>query len=183
MQRATPVSRNPVRLLRLIAAVTCFAEAHTFHSSIAQVDYIASKKLFEVIVWIHSEDLERLFQEAAGRNASLDHKKPAEKFVHEYLKSHFELRDASGKAMEQKWVGLELRTHFLAAYFEVPAPQGLSGVTLKNSILLDRLPDQLNTVKVKHDGADKREIEYHNRGAEAEQPLLALTFKERPQGS
>lgn len=150
------------------------AAAHTFHASIAQVDYISSKQSLEVIVWIHAEDLERRMKQSEGPNASLEKEKQAEKFVREYLRTHFVLKDRFGKPLAMQWVGVEVRTHFIAAYFEAPAPGGLGGVTLSNKILLAMLPDQVNTVKVKVDGKERRELVFNNSGQPSSQPLLDL---------
>lgn len=162
----------------LLLALTPVVTAHTFHASIAQVDYITSKKAFEVIVWIHAEDLERRMKQANGPRASFDKEKEAERFVREYLRTHFELKDRLGRPLAMQWVGLEARTHFVAAYFESPAPNGIGDVTLTNRILLAMLPDQVNTVKVKVDGKERRELVFDNKGAAKTQRLLGLQPRE-----
>jgi hypothetical protein len=161
----------------LLLALAPVAAAHTFHASIAQVDYITDKKSLEVIVWIHGEDLERRMKQSNGPRASLDKEKEAEKFVKEYLRTHFQLKDRKGQPLSMQWVGLEVRTHFVAAYFEAPAPDGIADVTLTNKILLAMLPDQVNTVKVKVDGKERREIVFDNKAAKA-QRLLELQPRE-----
>jgi hypothetical protein len=152
--------------------------AHTFHASIAQVDFISSKQTMEVIIWIHSEDIEGRMRQQLGRNASLDKSKDAERFLKEYLRGHFVLKDRAGKALGMQWVGVEARTHFVAVFFEVPAPNGIADVTLTNKILLAMLPDQVNTVKVKVDGKERNELVFDNRGALRMQRLLELQRRE-----
>jgi hypothetical protein len=161
-----------------IATLAPIAAAHTFHASIAQVDYITARKSLEVIIWIHAEDLERRMKLANGPRASFDKEKEAERFVREYLRTHFELKDRLGRPLPMQWVGIEVRTHFIAAYFEAPAPGGIAGVTLTNRILLAMLPDQVNTVKVKVDGKERRELVFDNRGAPKTQRLLELQSRE-----
>ena len=153
------------------------ASAHTFHSSIAQLDYITAKKKFEVIIWIHADDLERLLKDQHGPTMTLDKPKEAERLVQEYLKAHFELRTPQGKLLPQHWVGLEVRTHFVAAYLEIPWAEGIADLQLTNRILLAQLADQVNVVKVKQDSADRRELEFNRRGSPATQPLLSLTAR------
>lgn len=162
----------------LLLALAPIAAAHTFHASIAQVDYITAKKSLEVIVWIHAEDLERRMKQSNGPRASLDKEKEAEKFVRDYLRTHFQLKDRAGRALPMQWVGMEVRTHFIAAYFEAPAPEGIAELTLTNKILLAMLPDQVNTVKVKVDGKERREIVFDNQGALKTQRLLELQTRE-----
>ena len=140
-----------------LAVLAGFASGHSYHSSIAQLDYIAARKTIEVMVWLHTEDLEREFKREQGANATFDNQQAAESYVGAYLKKHFELRNRQRKLLEQKWVGLEVKVHFLTAYFEVPT-DGLTGVTLTNRILLDRLPDQTNSAQVKIDGKARKDL-------------------------
>jgi hypothetical protein len=161
------------RLILALFALTA-SSGHTFHSSLAQIDYISAKKTLEVIVWIHGEDLERLMRKKLGKNATLDKQKEAERFVHGYLREYFEIKTAAGKPLAQNWVGLEVRTHFVTAYFECSAPEGLTGLTLTNRVLLDALPDQVNAVKVKQDGKDRLELTFDNSGGAGPQPLAGL---------
>ena len=151
--RRVKASRNATRFM--LAAL--LASAHTFHSSIAQLDFITSKKTIEVIVWLHTEDIERAFKDQNGRNANFDQPAAAERFVSEYLRKHFEVRNSAGKVLPQKWVGLEVKVHFVAAYFEIAASD-VGGLTLTNKVLLDRVPDQVNSVQVKQDGKAIREF-------------------------
>ena len=147
--------------------VAMLASGHTYHSSIAQLDFISSKKTIEAIIWLHTEDIERAFKAQHGPAANFDQPPAAERFVSQYLKSHFELRNKQGHLLDQKWVGLELKVHFLVAYFEVSA----DALTLTNNLLLDRVPDQLNTVQVKQDGQARHELQY-SRAKASPQTLL-----------
>ena len=138
------------------------ALAHTYHSSIAQLDYITARKTIEVIVWLHTEDMEQAFKSQKGPGANFD--QAAEPFVRDYLRTHFELRTPQGQLLEQKWVGLEIKVHFLAAYLEVPASQ-LGGLTVTNRLLLDRVPDQLNSVQVRQDGKSLQDLQFTRQQA------------------
>ncbi|MCX6593126.1 MAG: hypothetical protein NTZ56_16535 [Acidobacteria bacterium] len=160
-----------------LAASASPARAHTFHSSIAQLDYITAKKKFELIIWIHADDLERLLKDQHGPSVTFDKPKEAERLVHDYLRANFELRTPQGKLLPHHWVGLEVRTHFIAAYIEIPWSEGIADLQLTNRILLAELPDQVNVVKVKQDSADRRNLEFNRRGAPATQPLLTLTHR------
>lgn len=147
--------------------IAMLASGHTYHSSIAQLDYISSKKTIEAIVWLHTEDIERAFKAQHGPGANFDQPAAAERFVSQYLKSHFELRNKQGHLLDQKWVGLELKVHFLAAYFEVSS----DALTLTNRLLFDRVPDQVNTVHVKKDGQSRHELQF-TRAKASPQTLL-----------
>ncbi len=147
--------------------------AHTYHASIAQLDYIPSKKTIETMIFVHAEDLERLMKDRLGPRASLDQAREAERFTRSYLRDVFVLADADGRPVPFEWVGLEVRTHFAVCYLEFPAAQGLGGMTLRNRIH-HHLPDQTNTVRVKIDGKDHRDLEFPAGQGDAAQPLLGL---------
>ena len=46
--------------------VAMLASGHTYHSSIAQLDFISSKKTIEAIIWLHTEDIEQAFKAVFG---------------------------------------------------------------------------------------------------------------------
>ncbi|MBY0504046.1 MAG: hypothetical protein K2X03_09050 [Bryobacteraceae bacterium] len=152
--------------------LACLASAHTYHASIAQLDFISARKTVEVMLWLHTEDVERAFQAQAGPRANFDEPKAAERFVRDYLQGHFQLRNARGEVLKQHWVGMEVKVHFLTAYFEVALPDGLPGVTLENRLLLDRVPDQTNSAQVKRDGNPLRELQFNAAAGGVKQPLL-----------
>jgi len=158
----------------LAAAVSaCGAlPAHTYHTSIAQIEHISTAKSLEIMLWLHAEDVEAQFRQAHGRNATLDDKTKADAFVSAYLQKMFELRDTAGqKPVAVRWVGMEVRVHFLTIYLEAAAPAtGLAGLSLRNRILM-HLPDQLNIVKVRQDGKDRNDLEFQH-GKPDTLPLL-----------
>jgi len=156
-----------------LAVVALAGSAHTFHASIAQLDYIPSRKSIETMIFLHAEDLERLMKDRLGPKASLDQAREAERFTRAYLREVFQLRDASGKLLEADWVGMEVRTHFTVCYLEFATPQGLGGVTLANRIH-HHLPDQSNTARIKIDGKDHRDLVFNATNGFAAQPLLSL---------
>lgn len=148
-----------MRLLWL-AALGFTIQAHTYHSSIAQLDYISARQTIECIVWLHTEDIERAFQQK--RPGNFDDPKQAEAFVRDYLREYFQLRNSAGQLLAHKWVGLEVKVHFVAAYFEIEAPS-LQGLTLANRLLLDRVPDQTNTAQWKVNGKPRKEAQFDRR--------------------
>lgn len=144
------------------------AFAHTYHTSISRIEHIRAAQSLEIMVWLHTEDVEELLRLAEGATATLDDHKTAARFVESYLRGTYEILTRAGKRVEWKWVGLEVRVHFLTVYLEAPAPS-LEGLQLRNRVLM-HLPDQVNVVKVRQDGKDRNDLEYR-RGTPATLPL------------
>ena len=143
-----------------LAFLAMAAWGHSYHSSIAQLDSISAKKTAEVMLFLHTEDIEQAFHAQVGANANFDDPTAAEKFVRDYLKSYFILRDKRSVPLPQHWVGMEVKVHFLTVYLEFPLADGWEGVTLENRILLQRVPGQLNSVQVKQDGKPRNELQF-----------------------
>lgn len=163
-----------LRLLAALALSTAIAiHPHTYHASMAQIDHRSAAGTLEIMIFLHGEDIERLMKQRAGARASLDKQKEAEKFLFAYLKETFLLRSGDGKPVPLKWVGLEVRTHFIVAYLEAPA-SGFPAMTIDYRTLLDQLPDQSNTVMVKEDGAERRQIVFDRSSPPGPQPVLTL---------
>jgi len=153
-----------------IALIAVAASGHSYHSSIAQLDYISAKKIAEVMLFLHTEDVERAFLAKLGHSANFDDPARAEKFVAEYVNSHFLLRGKRGELLKSKWIGMEVKVHFLTVYLEVPLIDGWTGVTLENRVFLD-VPGQTNSVQVKQDGKPLHEMQFTAANDHAPQPL------------
>jgi len=153
-----------------IALIAVAASGHSYHSSIAQLDYISAKKTAEVMLFLHTEDLERAFHARLGPNANFDDPAQAEKFVAAYLKIHFLIRGKQGELLRPQWVGMEVKVHFLTVYLELPLQDGWSGLTLQNRILLD-VPGQTNSVQLKRNGHPLRELQFTSTNGLLRQPL------------
>jgi hypothetical protein len=127
------------------------------------------------MVFLHSEDLEQAMREKYGSKATLDDEKAAVRFTRALLKENFELV-SEGKPMEFVWVGMEVRTHFAVVYLEFRAPS--ADVTVRHAVFLDRLADQSNTVRVKRDGKDERDLTF-DRQKPGPQSVFALRSRDR----
>jgi len=49
-----------------------------------------------------------------------------------------------------RWVGKEVSSKEAWLYFEISRPQGIEGLKLLNRIFLEIIPDEVNTVRVRH---------------------------------
>ena len=127
---------------------------HGVHMSTATVDYQSSSKSVEILIAMSADHFEEILRKNSGREVELDRTVDAAKLAQDYVFSRFELKDASGKTLQLKWVGWEIKGGNVNCYVEVKAASE-SGLKLRNDLLIDWQRDQINRVLPKRDGKGK----------------------------
>ena len=131
------------------------ARAHKFYASLAQADYNPRTKSLEVSMRVFADDLERALTKRAGRSVRIDGAPDIAAQITDYLRERFELRGRDGKIRELKWVGMAAQVDSAWLHFEIVAIENLDGASLRNRVLLEIYPDQVNTTIVKADGKQR----------------------------
>ena len=127
------------------------ASAHGVHASLTSIDYNSESKALEVTVVMTADDIEAVLRRDTGKQIEIDRTAGAEKLVFEYLKQKLEVQ-----GLTLGWVGMEVRTAKWTAYLEAKAPTGgPQGMKIRNELLFDLLPDQVNMLSVKRDHRGK----------------------------
>ncbi len=158
--RRTPLAASVKTAALLVAcAVLCLspatsgAGAHKFYTSLARVEYNAGEKSVEITLRVFADDLELALKRRAGRRVSLERTKDADRLVLEYLRETFEIKNSDGRTKALKWVGMELRAGVAWLYVEAEMPEGLAGARVRDQVLFELFPEQVNTVSVRYPGA------------------------------
>ena len=149
----------------LLVSLLCAPEAlaHKYHTSVTRVEYNAAERSAEVTIQTFADDLEAIITKRAGKNMRLDASKEADQLVFDYLQSVFELkRGARSNVLE--WVGMEVKGGTVWIYVLVKAPEGLSKVLVRNTLLFDLFEDQVNIVNVLYSGK-KNSLVFKRGGA------------------
>lgn len=139
----------------VLGLVAFSAWAHGVHASLTSVDYKTQTKGLEITIVMTADDLETLLRRDTGKQIELDRTPGAETLVFEYLKKTLALRTRGGEPVLLEWVGMEVRTAKLTVFVEAKAPEGPVGMRVKNDLLFDLLPDQVNMLSVKRDHRGK----------------------------
>lgn len=126
---------------------------HGFHSSLASLDYVSKQHALQAILIVNASDLETLLRKQSGRQIELDRTADANALTSDYVNKSVQLR-AGGKSIPLLWVGMEVKTNFVYVYVEAEVPS-LDGLEIRNGLLMDLLPDQVNMVTVRRDGTGK----------------------------
>jgi hypothetical protein len=127
-------------------------KAHTFHASLAQVEFNPGAGTIEIAIRLFTDDLEKALSARSGRRIRMDVTPGAGELTLAYLRDVFELKGADGQPRTLSWVGAEATVNTVWVYVEAKMPEGLGGARLKNQIFFELFGDQVNTVNVKQGG-------------------------------
>ncbi|MFN3202868.1 MAG: DUF6702 family protein [Bradymonadia bacterium] len=126
------------------------ASAHPIYATLGEAEFNPESHSLEVALKVSVHDLEQAIGQRSGKVISID-APGASAQVAAYLAETFVISEGS-TPRPIKWVGLEAEITSAWLYFEVPLPQGVSGVTLAHRIFFEQAPLQLNTLNVKING-------------------------------
>ena len=135
-------------LVTLTAGVNL--QAHPFHATYTEVDWNAKSKVLEVALRVQPEDLDRVLSLRAKRKIDIEKTKDVDKLIQKYLAEVFLVEPKLKQPVAIRWVGKEVSSKEAWLYFEISRPQGIEGLKLLNRIFLEIIPDEVNTVRVRH---------------------------------
>ena len=124
------------------------ASAHQLQVAISTVSFIPRMATIEVIHRFYSHDAEHALSSIAGRRVDILGDETSQKAFGRYVEAHFQLHDQGDKLIPMSLVGVELDGDLIWVYQETPIPGELTGLTVSNTALLDKISGQVNTVNV-----------------------------------
>lgn len=129
------------------------ASAHPIHTSTAEADYNRESKQLEIALRVFADDFEAALGDLAGKKISLEKTPRVEldALTRAYLIEHFIVKALDGTLASQRLIGRELKdaANELWLYFEIALPGGVDGARLDYTVLRERFPDQLNSLRVR----------------------------------
>ena len=129
------------------------AAAHKYYTSLARAEYNEESKAVEVALRVFADDFELALTRRSGRKVYLDKTEDAAALALAYLRETFEVSGRDGRRVELRWVGMETQGDVAWLYFEAPLPEGPSGASLRDRVLLELFRTQVNIVNLKYGGA------------------------------
>jgi hypothetical protein len=154
--------------------LSSLAAAHTFHTSLTRMDYIAKERTIEITIQVFAHDLETAIEKRAGKRVNLDKSKDAAKLILDYLNDRFALKNKSGERKKLVWVGKEQSADSVWLYVETESAEGLENASLENRLFFELHDDQVNLVTYRSAGK-KRDFAF-KPGDDAK--IIALNSKE-----
>ncbi|GAA5137882.1 DUF6702 family protein [Thalassotalea piscium] len=131
-------------LLLLTLASGSQVLAHKYFFGLTEISVNPRTNTLEVIHQFTAHDIENTIAELSQEHFSPEHKK-YEKYIQLYFEKHFKII-ASDKVLKLNWVGIEIVKGNIYVYQETPFKNFLSGIVVKNELLVDTYIKQVNTV-------------------------------------
>jgi hypothetical protein len=145
-----------VYLLLIGAFLVSFcAQAHPYHTSIGEMHYNPKSQSLEISLKVFTDDLEKSLSETVKKPVILSQKAEIKNQIAILLKNSFAIEQA-GKALPQQFIGLEAEKDTYWLYLEVKVkPELLSELKIRNQLLMETFPDQMNILNLEIKGQKK----------------------------
>jgi hypothetical protein len=140
---------------RLIVAVLLAGQgparvpaAHPLHTSLAEIEYQADRRVLEVSVRLFADDLCAAIGGLCEGPAGM----PRDSTLSSYARGSFALEDGRGVPLRLRWLGAERTGGMVILQLESDVPRGdYRGVRVLHAMLWERFSDEVNLVQVRHD--------------------------------
>lgn len=131
-------------IIMSLSIASVITEAHTYFFGLTDLSINSVTNNIEVIHQFTAHDLENAIAENKQINFSPEHSE-YENYIQQYVEAHFELH-RSKQLIKLNWVGFEIKTGKIFIYQEAPYQSFLTGIMVKNDLLVDTYPQQVNTM-------------------------------------
>ncbi len=137
------------------AALLCIsaaAGAHRFHTGIVELAFNPRTGSTEIVHTYMAHDIEALLMNTYGRQFDLTD--PEDQAVlRKYVETQFVLKGADKARLPVRWVGMTADSQSVVIYQELENAPLSKTVTVRQGVLVDFLPDQVNTVNFNNSGS------------------------------
>ena len=129
------------------------ADAHPLHTTLTEISYDPAARLVRMSVRVFVDDFSAavLHGRAAAPGAPIV--LPPDTAMVRYLASRVALRDGRGRMITLLWCGTRRSGDLLFVCLRAPAARPPAGARLRNAILTEIFPDQVNIVQAALGGA------------------------------
>jgi len=149
-------------LKMLLCAVLLFAStaasAHRFHAGIADVSFNARTGSTEIVHTYMAHDIDALLANMYGRQFDLTEPDDQE-VLRKYIDSRFWVLGQDKTRLRVRWVGVSADAERVTVYQEIEKTPLWKAGAIHNAVLVDFLPDQVNTVNL-NDGNAVRTLTF-----------------------
>lgn len=142
------LKRHLLALGVVIAAVAPLRSlsAHPIHMSYTEMRYTDASKVLDISIRVYAND----FSAAAARRARVG--LGADSLIDgrnalDYIRQHFQVVDASGRALVPTSCGVVRSQDMLKFCFRLTMPRGMTGTRIRNTVLTELFGDQVNVVQ------------------------------------
>jgi len=127
------------------------------HLSLTEATLNRERGRLQLTVRVQTADLEAVLSERAKHKISASEPGELATLALEYVREQLRLTSPRGETLRLEWAGHDVAEKQLFLFFETPLNGSLQGLRIANTLLLERLPDQINSVDLR-DGAVKQTL-------------------------
>lgn len=125
---------------------------HKFYVSLSEIRYNTETERYEVSMRIFPDDLDRVLLARSGITSQLatelEHKS-ADSLLMVYLLEVFSI-EVNGAVLELNYLGNEPESDAIWCYLESSRVAAPENITIRNVLLTEHFPDQVNIIQVYH---------------------------------
>ena len=129
----------------MLAGWVVNANAHSYHLSFTQLEQHANSSTTTILVRVFADDFEKVLKTRFVGSVKLLQRQ----LIAGYLKEHLEIKDSSGKSKKILLTKIEQKADVFIINLTARTTEGLHGLKLRQSILLELFADQVNQVLIK----------------------------------
>lgn len=122
------------------------AEAHTYHTSLARMDYNEKDKNIEISIQLFVHDALPMLERRLKKRVDIEKTPEANAELFKYLSENFIFQNKAGEVQKLKWVGREFENDAIYVFVEIPYRESFEGTRLQNTIFFESFPQQTNLV-------------------------------------
>ena len=138
--------------LALLLCLSTAAGAHRFHFGMTDISYNERSGSTEIVHTYTAHDIEALLLNLYGRQFDLS--EPDDQAVlRQYIERQFWLGARDATRLPAKWIGMTVDANSVVIYQEIEHTPLTRATTIRQGVLIDFLPEQVNTVNLNTGGA------------------------------
>jgi hypothetical protein len=138
-------------LATTLACIAAAASAHTFHAGITDISFNERTGSTEVVHTYMAHDVEALLTNMYQRDFDLT--QPDDQAVlRKYVEKQFWLASGDKARLPLRWIGMTIDTQNVVIYQEVEKTPLAKTAAVHDAVMVDFLPDQVNTVNLNEPG-------------------------------
>lgn len=138
--------------LALLLCLSTAASAHRFHFGMTDISYNERTGSTEIVHTYTAHDIEALLLNLYQRQFDLSDPQDQD-VLRQYVERQFWLAAPDAKRLPATWVGMTIDANSVVIYQEIVDTPLSRAATIRQGVLIDFLPEQVNTVNLNQDGA------------------------------
>ena len=140
------------------------AYAHRFHAGIADISFNARTGSTEIVHTYMAHDIEALLANLYGRQFDLADQEDQE-VLRKYVEGRFRVLGTDKASLPVRWVGMTADPEKVTVFQEIEQTPLWKAGAIHDTVLIDFLPDQVNTVNL-NEGNAVRTLTFDRNTAE-----------------